>query len=170
MTVQPVFTTERMIDVERRDDSPGSAPAGRSRRGGWRPRCRNRVGAHGDGRVRAVLSQSCRDAQHWTYCVAQTPRTLANRRAAYQEASALTTSKHRTAKYVFSRLTATGLRPAKGAAKLRLLEVASPPRHPPAANRSTSRCIEKGAAQFASRTEHRTSRPSFAEVLVVSSS
>lgn len=44
-------------------------------------------------------------------------------RAAYQAASALTTARHRTAKYVFSALTRLGLRPAPGAPPLPLLEV-----------------------------------------------
>lgn len=48
------------------------------------------------------------------------------RRAAYQEASALTTSKHRVAKWVFSRLTSLGMRPGKGEPKLRLLEARTP--------------------------------------------
>ena len=45
------------------------------------------------------------------------------RRAAYQEASALTTARHRTAKYVFAALTRHGLRPARGEPPLPLLEV-----------------------------------------------
>ena len=44
-------------------------------------------------------------------------------RAAYQEASALTTSRHRTAKYVFALLTRHGLRPGRGEPPLPLLEV-----------------------------------------------
>jgi 25S rRNA (adenine2142-N1)-methyltransferase len=45
-------------------------------------------------------------------------------RAAYQEASVLTTSRSRaTAKYVFAALTRHGLRPARGAPPLPLLEV-----------------------------------------------
>ena len=47
----------------------------------------------------------------------------ARRRAAYQEASALTTARHRTAKFVFSALTRHGLRPARGEPPLPLLEV-----------------------------------------------
>ncbi len=45
------------------------------------------------------------------------------RRAAYQEASALTTARHRTAKFVFAALTRHGLRPARGEPPLPLLEV-----------------------------------------------
>ena len=44
-------------------------------------------------------------------------------RQAYQEASALTTARHRTCKWVFSLLTKFGLRPMKGQRKPRLLEV-----------------------------------------------
>ena len=44
------------------------------------------------------------------------------RRAAYQEASALTTARHRTAKFVFAALTRHGLRPARGEPPLPLLE------------------------------------------------
>ena len=48
------------------------------------------------------------------------------RRAAYQEASALTTARHRTAKFVFSSLTRHGLRPARGEPPLPLLEARAP--------------------------------------------
>lgn len=50
-------------------------------------------------------------------------RRTARRRAAYQEASALTTARHRTAKFVFAQLTRHGLRPARGDPPLPLLEV-----------------------------------------------
>ena len=48
------------------------------------------------------------------------------RRAAYQEASALTTARHRTAKFVFAALTRHGLRPARGEPPLPLLEARAP--------------------------------------------
>ncbi|KAK9815394.1 hypothetical protein WJX72_002962 [[Myrmecia] bisecta] len=44
-------------------------------------------------------------------------------RASYQEASVLTTSRHRTCKWVFSLLTKYGLRPGKGVPPLPVLEV-----------------------------------------------
>ena len=47
-------------------------------------------------------------------------------RAAYQEASALTTARHRTAKFVFAALTRHGLRPAAGQPPLPLLEARAP--------------------------------------------
>ena len=47
-------------------------------------------------------------------------------RASYQAASELTTSKHRTSKWMFSLLTQMGLRPGKGQPPLKVLEVCSP--------------------------------------------
>ena len=44
-------------------------------------------------------------------------------RASYQAASELTTSRHRTSKWVFSLLTKMNLRPNKGQKPLRVLEV-----------------------------------------------
>ena len=46
-------------------------------------------------------------------------------RASYQAASELTTSKHRTSKWMFSLLTQMGLRPGKGQPPLKVLEVRS---------------------------------------------
>jgi 25S rRNA (adenine2142-N1)-methyltransferase len=44
-------------------------------------------------------------------------------RQAYQEASVLTTTRHRTCKWVFAMITRLGLRPGKQSPPLRLLEV-----------------------------------------------
>lgn len=44
-------------------------------------------------------------------------------RASYQAASELTTSRHRTCKWIFSLLTQMQLRPGKGQPPLKLLEV-----------------------------------------------
>ena len=44
-------------------------------------------------------------------------------RASYQAASELTTSRHRTSKWIFSLLTHMKLRPSKGQAPLKVLEV-----------------------------------------------
>ena len=58
-------------------------------------------------------------------CGAQLRRELEDLggRQAYQEASVLSTTRHRTCKWVFAMITKLGLRPGKQAAPLRLLEV-----------------------------------------------
>ena len=105
---------------------PPDARAARSDGRGAARRRRARLARAGAaGRVRAAHRHVTRRAQELTGLA---PR----RRAAYQEASALTTARHRTAKFVFAALTRHGLRPAKGQPPLPLLEARAPTAQAPA--------------------------------------
>jgi 25S rRNA (adenine2142-N1)-methyltransferase len=72
-------------------------------------------------RLTRVLARA-RDAGEATEQI-EAALAAAGGRAAYQEASQLTTCRHRTAAFVFSVLTRLGLRPSRGEPPLALLEV-----------------------------------------------